>query len=104
MKTRGVLNIWMLVCVLVLCWSLLAVADFYVIPTTKQNYAPVARTGQTESNRTHDDGDLERGVASPSPRFSDNGNGTVTDNLTGLIWLKNANCDGYCIPDKNLDQ
>ena len=27
-------------------------------------------------------------------RFTDNGNGTVTDNLTGLIWLKNANCGG----------
>ena len=26
--------------------------------------------------------------------FTDNGNGTVTDNLTGLIWLKNANCFG----------
>jgi hypothetical protein len=25
-------------------------------------------------------------------RFTDNSNGTVTDNLTGLIWLKNANC------------
>jgi len=27
-------------------------------------------------------------------RFTDNGNGTVKDNLTGLIWLKNANCWG----------
>lgn len=27
-------------------------------------------------------------------RFIDNGDGTVTDNLTGLIWLKNANCFG----------
>jgi hypothetical protein len=27
-------------------------------------------------------------------RFTDNGNGTVTDNLTGLVWLKNANCFG----------
>jgi tetratricopeptide (TPR) repeat protein len=26
------------------------------------------------------------------PRYTDNGNGTVTDNKTGLIWLKNANC------------
>jgi hypothetical protein len=26
-----------------------------------------------------------------APRFTDNANGTVTDNLTGLIWLKNAN-------------
>ncbi|MFO1421387.1 MAG: DUF1566 domain-containing protein [Candidatus Competibacteraceae bacterium] len=25
-------------------------------------------------------------------RFADNGNGTITDSLTGLIWLKNANC------------
>ncbi len=26
--------------------------------------------------------------------FTDNSNGTVTDNLTGLIWLKDANCFG----------
>lgn len=34
----------------------------------------------------------------PSPRFSDNGNGTVSDNLTGLMWMKEANCvDTYDI-------
>lgn len=27
-------------------------------------------------------------------RFTDHGDGTVTDNRTGLIWLKNANCFG----------
>jgi hypothetical protein len=27
-------------------------------------------------------------------RFTDNGDGTVTDNLTALIWLKNAHCWG----------
>ena len=27
-------------------------------------------------------------------RFVDNGNGTITDKKTGLIWLKNANCFG----------
>jgi hypothetical protein len=27
----------------------------------------------------------------PNPRYTDNGNGTVTDNSTNLIWLKNAN-------------
>src|SRR4029077_7087490 len=32
--------------------------------------------------------------ASLNPRFTDNANGTITDNLTGLIWLKNANCTG----------
>ena len=56
--------------------------------------APVAKTGQTTSYATGDDGDLEPGVAWPNPRFTDNGNGTVTDNLTGLIWLKNANFMG----------
>jgi len=52
--------------------------------------APVAKTGQTTSYVTGDDGDVEKGVAWPNPRFTDNGDGTVTDNLTGLIWLKDA--------------
>ena len=56
--------------------------------------APVAKTGQTTSYATGDDGDLGKGVAWPNPRFTDNGDGTVTDNLTNLIWLKNANCFG----------
>ncbi len=38
------------------------------------------------------DGDLELGVTWPNPRFTNNGDGTVTDNLTGLIWLENADC------------
>lgn len=38
------------------------------------------------------DGDLQLGVTWANPRFTKNGDGTVTDNLTGLIWLENANC------------
>ena len=34
------------------------------------------------------------GIAWPAPRFTDNEDGTVTDNLTGLIWLKDATCLG----------
>ncbi|MGC9023085.1 MAG: hypothetical protein ACP5J5_08205, partial [Dissulfurimicrobium sp.] len=49
------------------------------------------RTGQTQSYGARDDGALQMGATLPTPRFTDNGNGTVTDNLTGLIWLKNAN-------------
>lgn len=30
----------------------------------------------------------------PQPRFVDNQDGTVTDRLTDLVWLKNANCFG----------
>ena len=78
---------------LIISWTLVCAADFYVIPTKKKNYAPVEKTGQTTIYAAGDDGDLEKGVIWPSPRFTNNGNGTVTDNLTGLIWLKNANCD-----------
>lgn len=56
--------------------------------------APVEKTGQTTSYVVGDDGYLEKGVNWPIPRFTDNSDGTITDNLTGLIWLKNANCFG----------
>jgi hypothetical protein len=42
---------------------------------------------------TGQDGAIKAGVAWPDPRFTNNGNGTITDNLTGLIWLRNANCE-----------
>ncbi len=48
-------------------------------------------TGQTISYGTEDDGSLRKGLAWPSPRFTA---GTVaesdcvTDNLTGLMWVK----------------
>jgi hypothetical protein len=48
--------------------------------------AKVPATGQTTSYTTGDDGDLEIGVGWPAPRFVDNGDGTTTDNLTGLMW------------------
>ncbi|MCP4293895.1 MAG: DUF1566 domain-containing protein [bacterium] len=63
--------------------------------------APVAKTGQTtcydasgiviDCTDTGQDGDHQAGVSYPDPRFTDNSNGTVTDNLTGLVWLKDAN-------------
>ena len=67
--------------------------------------APVEKTGQTKCyeygsgteigcSGTGEDGEYQKGVTWPTPRFTDNENGTVTDNLTGLIWLKNADCYG----------
>jgi hypothetical protein len=52
----------------------------------------LARTGQSASYAVGDDGAASAGVAWPGTRFTDNGNGTVTDHLTGLVWLKNAGC------------
>ena len=68
--------------------------DLNALYTLVSERSRPAKTGQTTSYATGDDGDLEKGVDWPSPRFTDNSDGTVTDNLTGLIWLKNANCFG----------
>src|SRR5262245_16585313 len=75
--------------------------------------APVPRTGQTTCYDaigttipcagTGQDGEVQAGVPLPTPRFTDNNNGTITDNLTGLIWLKNANCIGTLNPGFDQD-
>jgi hypothetical protein len=76
-------------------WSTVDAEDgFYVIPAMKGKYAPVPKTGQTVSWIYGDDNTFHKGVTWPTPRFTDNSNGTVTDNLTGLIWMKEANAFG----------
>lgn len=57
------------------------------------NYpANISKTGQIISYYPGDDGELRKGVLWPSQRFIDNQDGTITDNLTGLMWLKDAGC------------
>ncbi len=60
--------------------------------------AKIPKTGQTESYATGDDGDLQRGLAAPAVRFKENGDGTVTDSMTGLQWLKKADPVGVLYP------
>ena len=52
----------------------------------------LGNTGQTTSYANGDDASLHKGIAWPGPRFADNQDGTVTDNLTGLTWLQDAGC------------
>ena len=63
----------------------------------------VIQTGQTQcfdgtavipcTSTSGQDGNLRSGIGMPdASRFSVS-NGTVTDNLTGLVWLQNANCN-----------
>jgi Zn-dependent metalloprotease len=56
---------------------------------------PCAGTGQ--------DGELQAGAAWPLPRFVDNADGTITDNLTGLMWLRDADCFGALRWQEALD-
>ena len=68
--------------------------------------APIAKTGQTgcwgygvtyfppiDCAGSGQDGEYQKGAAA-NPRFTDVGDGTVKDNLTGLVWLRDANCFG----------
>jgi Protein of unknown function (DUF1566) len=69
-----------------------ALANCIPVPPSPEFPAPVPKTGQATLYRPGDDGDLQAGVAWPIPHFTDRGDGTVRDNLTGLVWLKNAGC------------
>jgi len=57
---------------------------------------PPLRTGQTTAYGAGTDGDLQKGA---SQSFTDNGDGTITDNTTGLMWEKKT--DDGSIHDKD---
>jgi len=81
---------------------LLILSSFFIFSIGWGQEAKIWKTGQTtcydssgnaiDCANTGQDGDIQAGVEWPDPRFTDNGNGTITDNLTGLMWLKDANC------------
>jgi len=84
-------SIKLIVAAVMVCFAIMLVNSGNVLSDDNCGLAPVARTGQTTSFATGDDGDLQMGIPWPDPRFTDNDDGTVTDNLTGLMWTKNAN-------------
>lgn len=83
------------------------VIDFIALPdssVTGANFAAydgsnplvtLAATGQQISYAPGDDASAKKGAAwNPATRFIDKQDGTVSDPLTGLIWLKDAACLG----------
>ena len=80
------------------------------IMTLVTNRAPVQKTGQTISYLTGDNGTYQIGVAWPNPRFTQLGvsgqpeTNQIRDNLTGLIWARNANIPGGAMPWTNAVQ
>jgi Protein of unknown function (DUF1566) len=75
---------------------------------------PVVETGQTACwdgdgapvacSGTGQDGDWRAGSRLPTVRFVDNGDGTVSDRLTRLVWLRDANCFGTLAWESALTQ
>jgi len=70
----------------------LSFAGTITLPQTGQKECYDASGGEITCTGTGQAGEKRYGTSWPSPRFTDNSDGTVTDNLTGLIWLKEANC------------
>ncbi|MFO7780419.1 MAG: DUF1566 domain-containing protein [Spirochaetia bacterium] len=74
------------------------------VRTTSPGVIGLPRTGQDRTDRAGDDGNLQEGRDWPDPRFTDNGDGTITDELTGLMWQRSPVADektwenaiGYC--------
>ncbi len=60
----------------------------------------VSATGQTTSYITGDDGDIRAGAP---PRFQDNGDGTITDLNTGLMWEKKDDSAGLHDVENTFD-
>lgn len=70
------------------------------LPALGKECVPVLKTGQVSCYdargnmvscvNTGQDGELRTGMAWPQPRFTDGGDGTVLDNLTALVWTKDA--------------
>lgn len=78
---------------LLLLASIAQAADVILYSTTAPSASGgVLKTGQTTSYAAGDDGDLEKGVAWPNPRFVIQANTNVVyDAATRLYWTRNFN-------------
>lgn len=76
--------------------SILTAYDKFVQQALKYGFSlwGPSKTGQTVKYVAGDDGTYEMGYPKVGARFVDNGDGTVTDNATGLTWAKLLNADG----------
>jgi hypothetical protein len=61
------------------------------LPRTGQTKCYMDNGAEIACAGTGQDGEVQAGIEWPDPRFTDRGDGTVIDNLTGLLWTKDAN-------------
>ncbi len=72
----------------------------YLLPRTGQTHCYDSTGAILACTGTGQDGDTLKGAIWPKLRFTDVTNGSIRDNLTGLIWSKDANAPGptACTP------
>jgi len=79
------------IALLFLSWPI-GICDVFCQNASAENVASVIKrglpkTGQVTSYQRGDDGDYKKGWS--GNRFINNGDGTITDNATGLMWVAN---------------
>jgi Protein of unknown function (DUF1566) len=62
------------------------------LPDTGQQRCWDESGAELSCSGTGQDGEHQIGVDWPTPRFLRSGDGTVTDRLTGLVWLEDVGC------------
>jgi Protein of unknown function (DUF1566) len=83
------------------CLAGFFLAPTYGLPdTVPPGSSPLITTGQSSCydnsgtiipcKGTGQDGEFQKGTTRPDPRFTEHGNGTVTDKVTALMWTKDA--------------
>jgi len=79
-------------CAVVLVSHLSAAAASITLPATNQTVCYDTAGVVINCTGTRQDGALRMGASWPTVRFSNNGDGTFIDNLTGLVWLSDNTC------------
>jgi hypothetical protein len=74
------------------------------LPATNQTTCFDSKGNPRVCDGSGEDGVQRAGEVSwPASRFTENGDGTVTDNLTGLVWSKHANAPSRALPNTPLN-
>jgi len=71
--------------------TLILLIGFSILPVTAHE---LPDTGQEQSYTTTPGEDHDYQPAASQPSYTDNGDGTTTDNKTGLMWVKDGNSAG----------
>jgi hypothetical protein len=90
----NVSSLWICgIALVLLCFCFVALSDAFKLPDTGQTkcYQDVSPWAEIPCTGTGQDGEYSINPMS----FTDNGNGTVTDNNTGLMWQKQDNGNAY---------
>ena len=97
------IGIQLITFVLVMLLSTSLMAATVYLPKTGQTTCYDTNGGVIDCADTGQDGDTQTGMSWPDLRFTDNGDGTMMDELTGLMWTQDRSLSGLQTWQEALD-